>query len=264
MFEYLDILNYFFNSLLFFYLLDNKKKLTFKNKIVIIIIALFTSTIIFKFLYAYLFQKNIITLASFIITGISIYHLSVKKIIFKYFIFLVLSFLNELLAILFFHNYLENGFFHMSYNIKIIFVIFINLSIYIFIRIYYCFVNEIYNYKKFKLSSIIMLMIISISSLLAIFNTFDIIKYYENLIPLKNYAYIMLFIIWLFLIIMLFRQFKIQLTKIKEDILISKYNEEYQKKLLSSIKEENDEYYSRLRHDLINYIETKQTIDKNK
>ena len=34
--------------------------------------------------------------------------------------------------------------------------------------------------------------------------------------------------------------------------------EEYQKKLLSSIKEENDEYYSRLRHDLINYIETKQ------
>ena len=135
MFEYLDILNYFFNSLLFFYLLDNKKKLTFKNKIVIIIIALFTSTIIFKFLYAYLFQKNIIMLASFIITGISIYHLSVKKIIFKYFIFLVLSFLNELLAILFFHNYLENGFFHMSYNIKIIFVIFINLSIYIFIRI---------------------------------------------------------------------------------------------------------------------------------
>ena len=86
MFEYLDILNYFFNSLLFFYLLDNKKKLTFKNKIVIIIIALFTSTIIFKFLYAYLFQKNIIMLASFIITGISVYHLSVKKIIFKYFI----------------------------------------------------------------------------------------------------------------------------------------------------------------------------------
>lgn len=109
-----------------------------------------------------------------------------------------------------------------------------------------------------------MLIIISISSLLAIFNTFNVIKYYENLIPFQNYVYIILFITWLLLIIMLFRQFKIQSTKIKEDILISKYNEEYQKKLLSSIKEENDEYYSRLRHDLINYIQTKQTIDKNK
>lgn len=264
MFEYLDILNYFFNSLLFFYILDNKKKLTFKNKITIIIVALSTGIIIFKFLYAYLFQKNIFMLISFIITGISIYHLSIKNIVFKYFIFLVLSFLTESLGILFFYNYLENGFFHMTYGIKIIFVLFLNSCLYFFIRIYYCFICEIYSYKRFKSSSIIMLLTMFISLLLGIFNVFNVLKYYETLEPLQNYIYIILFILWLFLIIILFQQFKIQLAKIKEDILISEYNEEYKNKLLSSIKEENDEYNSRLRHDLINYILTKQTINKNK
>lgn len=81
---------------------------------------------------------------------------------------------------------------------------------------------------------------------------------------IKTYVIAILFFVWILLIIYLLYVFKIQATKIKEAYLFSNYNEQYKQKLLSSVKKENDEYYARLRHDIYNYIQTKETMKQNK
>ena len=118
--------------------------------------------------------------------------------------------------------------------------------------------------NNYFISFCLLLMLMTISSLLAVLFAINIFQYYIYLGNFVNPPFlIFLYIIWIILLAMIIYHFIRQYHDEKNRIAMQEIPAHYQK-LLNQISLKDQEDYSRLKHDIINYLQTYNALQNDK
>lgn len=261
----LQNINYFINVSIFFGFVVSFKKISHDLIIRLIIVSIIMSFINTTFLYANLLIKNIFILLGLGFTCRFIVKLTYKEFVIKYMIFLAMNFLCELLTVPLFSSYLKDGIFHVSALIQIIITVILNCLLFAVLKGHLYFLKNImYLKNNYFISFCLLLMLMTISSLLAVLFTINIFQYYIYLGNFVNPPFlIFLYIIWIILLAMIIYHFIRQYHDEKNRIAMQEIPAHYQK-LLNQISLKDQEDYSRLKHDIINYLQTYNALQNDK
>ncbi|WP_296877316.1 hypothetical protein [Thomasclavelia sp.] len=257
-------INYFINIFLLYYFFKPVKRISLSQFIRTILAALLITITVSTIFVSNIFLKNIFVIIIYLITNKFIYHVKTKKSLVNYLIFFTLNLFVELIIPPLFSNHLNNGIFHMTTKSQIMMALSCNFLLIFLLKAHHYFTNQISIFdKKIFPTFILILMTVMISAILGTFLSIKILSYQEHIYIGVIYLYILLFIIWICLLLLLIYKLIDQYKKTKAEALIQETSEYYQKILaLSSL--ENNHDYDRLKHDILNYIQTYQTIDKKR
>lgn len=257
-------INYFINVSLFFGFVVSFKKISYDLFFKLIIISIVMSLINTTFMYANLLIKNIFILIGLGLTCCFIVKINFKEFLLKYMIFLAMNFLGELLIVPIFSSYIKNGIFHVPWMSHTLLTLAINCALFAVLKGHLYFLKNImYLKNNYFVSFCLLLILMTISSLLAVLFAINIFQYYPHLNSLVNpFCLIFLYITWIVVLITMIYFFIKQYHDEKNRIAMKEIPAHYQK-LLAQISLKDHEDYSRLKHDIINYLQTYNAL-KNK
>lgn len=254
-------INYFFNIFIFFGFVVSFKKISWLLLSKIIIVSLLISTIITYGLFNNLVIKDLFLLISISLTCYFLLKKNIKDIFVKFFVFLSINFINELLVGPLYSAFLQDGLFHMIWWAQILLSICINIILFIMLKAHLYFIRSFEFLKKdYFISFCVLLLLIAVSSLLGTLFSMDLIHYYEYFDFVPIFFIAVLFIIWLILLIALIIIFIRQYYDEKDRLMMNELPATYQQ-ILKKITLKDQQDYARLQHDILNYIQIYKTID---
>ncbi|OUQ34686.1 hypothetical protein [Massilimicrobiota timonensis] len=259
----LDILrtcSYALNWLLYFYLVHHifPKKLNSMHIILIICMTIIGSLISSNLFYLNFIYKNIVSLIIFISTCYIIYHKPLKRLLMIYIYNFILSIIGEaLIAPIFIDSNLSLSSWSLAFTMQ-------NLFFFIEIKIFLIFYHKkIHNLLTEHFSYLLIIsLLILFSVFTCIFMNMHYIKYISLALSQINMIIFISFIIMLILFVLSIIKLQKIYTELKNKWLIQSLLDEYQKQCFETTKHQQQLEYQRLRHDIINYIETYQRLYK--
>ena len=259
----LDILrtcSYALNWLLYFYLVHHifPKKLHSIHIILIISMTIIGSLLSANLFYLNFIYKNIVSLTIFISTSYIIYHKPLKRLLMIYIYNFILSIIGEaFIAPIFIDSNLSLPSWSLAYIMH-------NLFFYIEIKIFLFFYHKkIHNLLTEHFSYLLIIsLLILFSVFTCIFMNMHYIKYISLTISQINMIIFISFIIMLILFVLSIIKLQKIYTELKNKWLIQNLLDEYQKQCFETTRHYQQLEYQRLRHDIINYIETYQRLYK--
>lgn len=254
-------INYFFNIFIFFSFVVSFKKIPRTVLLKIIIISILISTMITYVLFRYLLIKDLFLIITVTLTSYFLLNKNIKDVIIKFLIFLSVNFISELLVGPLYANFMQDGIFHMLWWAHILLSVCLNISLFIMLKGHLYFIKSFAFLKKdYFISFCVLLSLIMISSLLGTLFSMDLIHYYEHFDFVPIVFIVFLFILWIILLITLIIIFIRQYHDEKMRLMLSELPNTYQQ-LLEEISLKDQQDYTRLKHDILNYIQIYKTID---
>lgn len=261
---FIQNINYFINLFIFFGFVVSFKKISRDLLIKTACISLIVSFISITFLYKNLLSKNLLMVIVFGYSSHKLLKTSYKEFIIKYLIFLCMNFICEMVCAPLFSKYLQNGIFHTEWWAHILLTVLLNIVLFAVLKGHLYFLKNImYLKNNYFISFVLLISLITLSSLLGVLFSINIFQYYQDI---SNYVTPVilscLYIIWGILLVLIIYLFIRQYHEEKNKMAMNEIPLYYQK-LMEEISLKDQEDYSRLKHDIMNYIQTYNTLKQD-
>lgn len=257
-------INYFLNLFIFVGFIVSFKKISHDLLIKTVLISLIVSLISTTFLFQSLVLKNLLMVIIFGFSSHQLLKTSYKEFIIKYIIFLCMNFVCEMVCAPLFSKYFQNGIYEANWWAHILLTISLNILLFAVLKGHLCFLKNIMFLKNnYFISFILLISLITLSSLLGVLFSINIFQYYQDISNYVTPAILsFLYIIWGILLVLIIYLFIRQYHDEKNKIAMNELPLYYQQ-LMEEISLKDQEDYSRLKHDIMNYIQTYNTLKQN-
>lgn len=258
MLSFFRICSYALNWILYFYFIQNifLKKLTLKDYLIMITAIILGSFISATSFYLHFVAKNILSFSLFTLTCYYLYKKTFRRIIILYIYNYIFAIIGEaLVAPIFLQSPATSLSWIFAYIMH-------NLILFIEIKIFLIFHNK--NGYRLVSQDFSYLLVISLLIIFTIFASIFINILFLKYIFLstKKIQFIILLsacFILIFFILSIYKLKKLYYD-LKSKAIIQDILNEYKNQCLDITNQTSDQYYQKLRHDIINYIETFQRI----